>query len=180
MSDDIDTFVREMESKDVGWDPTDPDAPLEAMLRRMSQTAEKVFEEYGDIDVMWLVEAAGKGQRGMVTPLHANTPDEADGIKRMIHETVRRFFAEWGVTRFACAYEIWFAPLLAECRPSENPLRMEGVFIIAKDGRETLAAMRKIHRPQQGKPYLGKLEIKRPKPGERMPPYTDGLLPALQ
>ena len=69
-----------------------------------------------------------------------------------------------GVTRHAFAAESWMGTedgAKKGLRPSEDPERREGVVIGATDGRECLAAIRDIHRPQHGKPSLGKLsEIK--------------------
>ena len=42
---------------------------LEAMIRRASRMAEEMFAAQGNVDIFWLVEAAGGEQRTLVTPM---------------------------------------------------------------------------------------------------------------
>jgi hypothetical protein len=141
----------------ISWEPSDPNVSLEAMLRRTSRVAEQIFEKQGGIDLLWWFDAPSNGS-AMITA-RLGTYDDA---KQDLYETLRKQFAVWGVTRFVVVCEAYGTDNkeFVNC-PSEDPRRREAVLHIAKDARETLCAMREIHRPPQGKPYLAKLEIKR-------------------
>jgi hypothetical protein len=126
---------------------------LEALCWRLSKEAERTFDRDGELSVMlFLVEAPGRGQGKVCAPVFS------DGV----FKTLRRDFAKWGVTRYAFAAESWVRSENGEkkgLRPSEDPERREIVCVGATDGRSGIAGMRDIHRPQYGKPSLGKLEL---------------------
>jgi hypothetical protein len=126
---------------------------LEALCRRMSKEAERIFDREGELPLMFLIEAPGKGQAKIDADLCASEDEKVERYKN-----IRRDFARWGVTRYACAAESWMGGNEG-LRPSEDPERREIVTVGATDGRECLSGIRAIHRPQQGKPSLGKLEL---------------------
>jgi hypothetical protein len=92
------------------WEPTDPTAPLDALLRRINRLAEHMFQEDGalETDTLWLIESP-KGQAVVVTPITAETREEAATIKDAVGEYLRALFAEHGVTRYAMASEVYVA-----------------------------------------------------------------------
>jgi hypothetical protein len=155
---------------DIPWQPSEPNASLEEMLRRTSQVAEQIFDVAGRFGLLWWVDAPGNGQVMIAVPAWT------DDAKQEVYETLRKQFAAWGVTRFVVACEAWATKKkeFSSC-PSEDPQRRDFVGIIAKDARETLCAMREIHRPPQGKPYLARLEIERDTNARG--PMIDGMLP---
>jgi hypothetical protein len=144
----------------------------------MSRTAEQHFNRVGGVDPMWLVETASGEQRLIVSPIEAPTALAAHDYKDRLAAKMRETFRELDVVRYARAVEAWSAP---HGRPdvsrdqaalqyaaigytfANHPDRREVVHIAAEDGTEHIFALREIVRPQQGKPYLGKLgEISRP------------------
>jgi hypothetical protein len=165
---------------EINWDPTASNESLEVMVHRMSQYAEQVFEDgdFRNFTVLWWIDAPGKGQATLVTPMGAKDAEQERVVKRAVHEAMRKHFAEWGVSRFVSAFEAWGSSGERwQGAPVDDPQRREGVIIYAEDGRKSLTAMRLIHRPPQGKPYLAKLEIT---PGGRAVDLLEGMLPTLQ
>jgi hypothetical protein len=131
---------------------------LEALCRRMSKEAEREFAASGELyGLMFLIEAPGKGQAKIDTFSCASDDEKVE-----LYKNIRRDFARWGVTRYAFAAESWMGSengVKKGLRPSEDPERREVVLVGATDGRELLSGVRDIHRPQHGKPSLGKLEL---------------------
>src|SRR5207302_2309688 len=81
--------------------------PLDALIRRVSRLAEKMFDKEGEIDPIWLVENAAGEQRTLITPVSAPTALAAADLKDRIANEMRKQFAENGVVRYACASEAW-------------------------------------------------------------------------
>jgi hypothetical protein len=141
---------------------------LEALLRRMSRIAEQMFDEHGEIlpSIMWLIERRD-GKQEIISSGMLDVPPpgpEFDRKKNQLAEAMRQFFEENDIVRYASAAECWMGADIAPgswptCRPSEDRQREEVVAFDADDGHEYLVAMRKIIRPQHGKPYLDKLEF---------------------
>ena len=132
------------------WDGTTAPS-LEALLRRASRIAEGTFNKSGSLDMVWLIEAADKGQAMFITPI----PGPEHGIdpgayKRELLQCLRSFFKDNGATRYAFAAEGWL-------KESDDEVTGEAVVIRAEDDREALTVRHKIIRPPQGKPFLGKL-----------------------
>jgi hypothetical protein len=132
---------------------------LDALLRWMSRIAEKMFDDHGEIlpSFMWMIEARDGKQELVFSEMQ-------DHAKDQMAEAMRRLFEEKDIVRYASAAECWMGAGVAPgswatCRPSEDPQREEVVMFDADDGHEYLMAMRKIIRPQHGKPYLDKLEF---------------------
>jgi hypothetical protein len=136
---------------------------LEAMLRRASRMAEKMFDEHGDVAMFWLAETASGEQLHMITPVEA-TPEVSMGeVKAVIIHKVRGLFRKHDVKRYVMVSAAWQGSKDSPCRPSEDPERREIVVLNAADEREFLVAVRELVRPPNGKPYLAKLgEIDRP------------------
>jgi hypothetical protein len=129
---------------------------LEALCCRLSKEAESMFDRDGELlGILFLVEAPGRGQRRICAPVFS------DEHKKEVFKALRRDFARWGVTRYAFAAESWRSENGEKKgrRPSEDPERREIVCVGATDGRSGIAGMRDIHRPQYGKPSLGKLKL---------------------
>jgi hypothetical protein len=149
--------------------------PLEALIRRVSRTAEHVFARNGEIDLFFLGHVPDRPDVMMVMPIVASTPLEMHAVKNLIAAKVREKFAEHGVTSFAMAAEAWGAELGEPSAVGEftaqhaerygalghtlanAPDRVELVLIQAYDGTRFLQAQRDIIRPASGAPYLGKL-----------------------
>jgi hypothetical protein len=136
---------------------------LEAMLRRASREAEKMFDEQGSVDMFWLAETAGGEQFNIITPMDRPPEISENEIKNDVADKVRGLFRKHDVTRYVQVCEVWEGKD-DSCRPSEDPERSEIIYINAADEHEHLVATRDIVRPPNGKPYLAKLgEIERPK-----------------
>jgi hypothetical protein len=143
------------------WRGANPDAPLDALVRRLSQEAEELFNETGGIEMIWLVEAPAKGQTLIMTPL-VPPPGQMREAKDALAEGMRALFRKFGVTRYVDVAEMWVvrrARELGEPQGSlaDDPDRREVMMFNADDGFECLVAMREIVRPQHSKPYLSKL-----------------------
>jgi len=156
--------------------------PLDALIRRVSRMVEQIFDKQGDVDPIWLVETASGEQRLIVSPIEAPTALAAHDYKDTLAAKMRETFRELDVVRYARAFECWAlndpaalgtADSTEEQRGlryaamgytfANHPDRRELVHLEAADGTEHIFALREIVRPQQGKPYLGKLgEIFRP------------------
>jgi hypothetical protein len=140
---------------------------LEAMMRRLSRVAERMFDERGEVEMCWAVDIPGKGQALIISPVVVG-PDEKPGkAKQSLADFMREKFAELHVTRYAYACECWSAPTtedsdkwVAEHGSLQHyPGRREMISVYAEDGHRNLFAIRDIIRPAIGKPYLTKLEI---------------------
>jgi hypothetical protein len=135
--------------------------PLEAMIRRVSREAVKLFDERGSVPMLWLVETATGEQAHLITSVEESTPE----YKRAFAEEMRELFQEKQVARYARAMECWTAAdegsnkwLLEHGTLADYPQpRSETVLLDADDGRRYLNASREIIRPAGGRPYLGKL-----------------------
>lgn len=158
--------------------------PLDALLRRASCGAERMFAEMGEVEMFYLCDAPGREPFMVVTPIVARSALEAHEHKNRVADKMRELFREQRVTRYAWAAECWtvnencdeqrYATLGYSL--ANHPARREVVSLLAEDGRELLAAHREIVRPQSGKPYLAKLSpIERP---ERPEGKLLNLLPA--
>jgi hypothetical protein len=56
--------IGELDDAELGWRSTDPNAPLDALVRRLSQMMEEIFDRTGGgVDMSWLVESP-QGQQG--------------------------------------------------------------------------------------------------------------------
>src|SRR5262249_52792524 len=131
--------------------------PLDALIRRVSRTAEQMFDKQGDIDPIWLVETARGEQHTLIVPIIADSPlasaDKKDQIAAKMHE----YFAEHDIVRYARATECWTLgePALGSTEDqhalryaamgytfANHPDRREVVQIQAEDGTEVLWAFR--------------------------------------
>jgi hypothetical protein len=70
----------ELDDAELGWRSTDPNAPLDALVRRLSQEAEEIFDETGGVDMLWLVEAPDKGQAMIITPMVVPPEKTIEGV----------------------------------------------------------------------------------------------------
>jgi hypothetical protein len=143
--------------------------PLDALLRRASRIAENMFDEHAEVDMFWLVENAAGEQQMIASPVAVPPGVSGPEYKQALAESMREFFREHGIVRYARACECWTVKDEAYQGPvAQHPQRREIVFIDADDGCKYLGAMREIIRPPQGKPYLGKLgAIEQGEPGGR-------------
>jgi hypothetical protein len=115
------------------WKPANPAAPLDAMLRRINNLAEKFFKEEGALEhMMWLAEGL-KGQALILTPLYGETREEQIENKKAVADEMRNLFAEHGVTRYAFACEAFMNTPLPRSS-SELPDNEGTVFVTAVPG----------------------------------------------
>jgi hypothetical protein len=142
---------------------------LDALLRRMSRIAEQEFNKHSEIRALsiWLLETRDGEQRLIHSTFAGPIAPGAEfaHAKEQMAETMRQFFLEHDVVRYARAAECWIVdgPHDPHRPLSEHPQRQEVVQIDVDDGREYLMTLRKIIRPEHGKPYLDRLgEIERP------------------
>jgi hypothetical protein len=160
------------------------DVPLEALLRRASRMAEKMFDEAGEVTSFWLAELADGKQQTILTPMVIPLELSAAEAKCALAEKMREHFRGHGIVRYAHAAEAWMVQDEAWQRPiAEHPRRQEIVSLTADDGNECLAAMRDIVRPPGGKPYLAKLsKIERDKQprGRLMDLLNDDIRPSSE
>ena len=140
---------------------------LDAMIRRLSRVTEEIFHEEGEIEMCWLVDIPGEGQKLIASPVVVPPGVSAHEIKTRIDDAMRELFERLRVTRYACACECWIGSgdtgdekwidehgSLANC-----PGGREAICIHAEDRNQIRMALRTIIRPDHGKPYLSKLEI---------------------
>jgi hypothetical protein len=121
-----------------------------------------LFDEAGAIEMLWLVEAPGKGQATIMTPLVPPPSGQIREAKDALAEGMRALFRKFGVTRYVNVAETWVVRRERESDPpqgslADEPDRREVLMLNADDGFECLVAMREIVRPQHSKPYLSKL-----------------------
>jgi hypothetical protein len=151
---------------------------LEAMVRRASKEAEKMFNKCGGIEMYWLVDTAENGQTVIVTPWPADMPPAGSrgAVKDARAECIRELFKEMNVTRYVLVHEAWVVARSKDTSPEDMrddiaeaggslanmPERLEFVVLQASDGHDFIHAMREIVRPAGGKPYLGALDVERP------------------
>jgi hypothetical protein len=158
------------------------DVSLEAMLRRAAQEAEKMFNRIGEIQMYWLVDTIDEGPGVLVTPVVGPKDVPTAVIKSEIAARVREEFKEKNVTRYVMVHEAWCLKTDTAGKDARDakdatlnaiadagglianmPERLEFVTFIASDGHEHLHGMREIIRPAGRKPYLGALDIDRPR-----------------
>src|SRR5258707_4614649 len=72
----------------------DPNAPLDALVRRLAQLVDYIFDRKGEVDTVWLIESP-RGQVMTVTPLTTSEQELADFM--------RVFFQKHKVTRYVHA-----------------------------------------------------------------------------
>jgi hypothetical protein len=131
---------------------------LEAMLRRASKNAEKMFNKFGGIEMHWLVDTPDESQGLVITPIRRETDEDEFAA------AVREQFEAKNVTRFVLVSTAWAIPDEYDDGHGsieQMPGRIEVLLLMASDGRERLSAMREIVRPAGGKPYLTSLKIDR-------------------
>jgi hypothetical protein len=139
---------------------------LDALARRVSRMAEDMFHKQGQVDAFWLIENADGKQALVATPVSVPPGVPAWQYKNAMAAWFKAFFAEYEVSRYARASEAWTLDSGENADGwdslAEHPRRKEAIYIEAADGREHLTAIREIHRPEGGEPYLAKLVIERP------------------
>src|SRR6516164_2299481 len=81
--------------------------PLDALLRRMARMAEKIFNETGEVPLMWLVENAAGEQMILVTPVTGAPHMTLQQFKEKLDAHLREQFKAIGVVRYAHAAEVW-------------------------------------------------------------------------
>ena len=80
--------------------------PLDALLRRISRMAEELFNEGGELPMVWLLDTPD-GQQMIATPMDIPDGISASEAKDKLVEHMREHFKEHGVTRYAYASECW-------------------------------------------------------------------------
>jgi hypothetical protein len=147
---------------------------LEAMLRRASKEAEKMFKKCGYIEMCWIVDTEADGMVGVMS-----MPVDSGASKDVLAAGMRELFKKMGATRYVMVCEAWTLKQGEISREeaistiedaggtiSNMPGRLEIVWLNASDGHELLFATREIIRPAKGKPYLGTLDLTRNPPNE--------------
>jgi hypothetical protein len=87
--------------------PEMTDVTLEAMIRRISREAERMFNRDGGIDMLWLLDAPDEGLAIVASPFPEGTDADAAAAKDDLVAGMREFFRERNVTRYARACEVW-------------------------------------------------------------------------
>jgi hypothetical protein len=131
----------------IKWDASIAPS-LDALLRRASWVAEEMFDELDPLPMVWLIDSPDKGQAMLVTPI--STAQQ----KRTLAQSLREFFNNNGVSRYAFAAESWLRDLDGEAIGEIIALRSE-------DDREAYGATREIVRPPQGKRCLAWISMER-------------------
>jgi hypothetical protein len=142
-------------------------ASLDALLRRASRMAERMFDKDGEVTCFWIAETAAGDQQTIITPMSFPPEVPTAEAKQVLAQKMRDHFKEHDIVRYANAVEAWTVPEEDRVGPypgslADHPRRREIVAINADDGRHCLLTTRDIIRPQTGKPYLAKMsKIKR-------------------
>src|SRR5262249_10008947 len=80
--------------------------PLDAMVRRASRMAERMFDEEGAVDMFWLIDTPA-GITRILSPVFAENPTQVRQVKDAINEAMREFLREHDATRFVRVAEAW-------------------------------------------------------------------------
>jgi hypothetical protein len=91
---------------------------LEALLRRMSRDAEKIFNKCGEVPMLWLLETADGEQKMLTTPLSIPPGMSPGDYKHHLDASLRDLFAREHVVRYGQIAESW----TLACPNSEQPL----------------------------------------------------------
>ena len=130
---------------------------LKALMNSHERATLKEFYQKGEVGPpMWLIEDED-GNRVLV----ATALDSSEEMAKAARESIKGLHA----VRYAFVMEAWFITHkegagLDNMRPSQNPLRREGVYFSAedKDGNR-LVRQYEIHRRQGAKPWLEKMDV---------------------
>jgi len=125
---------------------------IDALVRRMSRIAEKLFKEEGGFPPMWLVDLTDGKQELYGTPFNFDGREQKDAMGRELG----RIFQSKGVWRYACALECWTSR--GPGKPSLDPDRKETVIIYAEDQTTERLGLRDVIRTGDVA-YLTKLEM---------------------
>lgn len=135
---------------------------LDAVLRRVSRDAVKTYKKCATvgrdphdllIGLVWMAWDADNKEHCVQTPM-----GDADDRDKIV-DTMRKFFRERRIVRYAVLSEAWIGSG-GKMRPSENPDRREVVYIAVEDASgERIFGIHQIFRPKGRKAYLGKLEV---------------------
>jgi hypothetical protein len=142
---------------------------LEAMVRRLSRIAEDAFKKLGEVEMLWLIDVPGEGERLVVSPVSVPDNMRPADLKQHLSDAMRDMMEKLHATRYVHASECWLAVADAEHNNwvaehgslKDYPGREEAIALFAEDADQRLVAVRKITRPAHGKPYLSKLKIER-------------------
>jgi hypothetical protein len=79
---------------------------LEEFVREAARAAEQMLDEHGEITPFWLVDTPG-GLETVVTPVGADSAEEAGKAKDLLAQALRDFMREHGATRYVFVAESW-------------------------------------------------------------------------
>jgi len=79
---------------------------LDAMVRRASRMADRMFDEEGAVDMFWLIDTPAGIIRAL-SPVFADNPTQGCQVKDAINEEMREFLREHDATRFVRVAEAW-------------------------------------------------------------------------
>lgn len=130
---------------------------LKVLMNRHERATLKEFYKKGEVGPpMWLIEDDCGNRIVVMTAL-----DSSEEMAKAARQSLKGLRA----VRYAFVMEAWFVTDregagLDNMRPSENPLRREGVWFSAedKDGNR-LVRHYEIHRREGAKPWLEKMEV---------------------
>jgi hypothetical protein len=132
---------------------------LQDLFDKAQRTAELNVAERGGFNCFFFIETGNGATAILEAPIrHADNVDLTEG-KKLWARSMREVFEQMGVTRFACANEIWMGSPTWSDAPRKDPQRREGILIFAWDGARAIAGARTIERPHGRPPHLGKLEM---------------------
>jgi hypothetical protein len=101
---------------------------LEDFVREAAGVADRMFDAHGEITPFWLVDAP-KATAMIVTPIDAESAEEAREVKNAVSQKMREFMREHGATRYVFVAETW---AYAAVRQTSNLPEDEGtVFVTA-------------------------------------------------
>ena len=128
---------------------------LKVLMKVHERATLKDFQKNGAVwSPKWLLENE-RGQRLLIA-----TALEGKDIATVARDAIREF----GAVRYAFCMESWFLmPNDHEglaIRPSEHPLRREGVFLSGEDNKgERIVINYEIKRREGSKPWLEKMDV---------------------
>src|SRR5262249_15455278 len=103
--------------------------PLDAMVRRASRMAERMFDEEVAVDMFWLIDTPA-GIISVLSPVFAENPTQCRQVKGEINEAMREFLREHDAMRFVRAAEAWVAELPVPWTDDEGFVpRTDEVFV---------------------------------------------------
>lgn len=132
---------------------------LDQMIIRASETASRMFANFGHVPATWIAERAD----GTPLPIVLDMPDEPAG-RAAVANGLRDVLMAFGAVRMVSIVEAWTVEGAAAQGPhpatlATHPDRREVIFIQAEDIEgNTRAARFYILRPEHGKPTLSELK----------------------